>query len=155
MNIEIPGYKTLYLVHLVLDYNGTIACDGKLIEGVKERLLSLARNFHIHVLTADSFGTAGQELRSVPCTVSIISGGNEELGKHEYVIQLGSEHVVCIGNGRNDRLMLEKAALGIAVIQAEGAATEAIRTADVVMTNILDALDLLIMPLRLIATLRS
>jgi soluble P-type ATPase len=107
------------------------------------------------VLTADSFGTAGQELRSVPCTVSIISGGNEELGKHEYVIQLGSEHVVCIGNGRNDRLMLEKAALGIAVIQAEGAATEAIRTADVVMTNILDALDLLIMPLRLIATLRS
>jgi len=155
MKIEIPGYKTLHLIHLVLDFNGTIACDGKLITGVKEKLQSLAHDFHIHVLTADTFGTVGQELKGIPCTVSMISEGAEELGKREYITRLGCEHVVCMGNGRNDRLMLEEAALGIAVIQAEGAATEAIMAADVVMADILDALNLLTMPLRLIATLRS
>lgn len=155
MEIEIPGNKTMQLVHLVLDYNGTIACDGKLITGVKEKLRSLAHDFHIHVLTADTFGTVKEELYGVPCTVSLISAGNEDTGKEEYVTKLGSEHTVCIGNGRNDRLMLREAALGIAVIQAEGAAIDAVMAADIVMKDILDALNLLTVPRRLIATLRS
>jgi soluble P-type ATPase len=50
--------------------------------------------------------------------------------------------------------MLKEAALGIGVIQAEGAAVEAILAADLVTTSVLDALDLLIHPLRLTATLR-
>ena len=33
--IDIPGYKKIELAHLVLDYNGTLAIDGKLIDGVK------------------------------------------------------------------------------------------------------------------------
>ena len=38
LEIEIPGFKRLFLANLVLDYNGTMACDGKLIAGVGERL---------------------------------------------------------------------------------------------------------------------
>ena len=68
---------------------------------------------------------------------------------------LGASLTVCIGNGRNDCLMIEAAALGIALVQREGAASAAILAADVVMSDILDALDLLISPLRLIATLRG
>ena len=34
IEIDIPGYKTLHLEHLVLDYNGTLAVDGVLIDGV-------------------------------------------------------------------------------------------------------------------------
>jgi soluble P-type ATPase len=63
--------------------------------------------------------------------------------------------VVAIGNGRNDRRMLEAAALGIALIQREGAAVAALTSADVAATGILDALELLQMPKRLVATLRS
>ena len=51
--------------------------------------------------------------------------------------------------------MLEGAALGIAVIQAEGAAGETLMAADVVAPGILEALDLLANPLRLVATLRA
>ena len=36
MHIEIPGYKTLDLKYLLLDYNGTIAVDGRLSDSVKE-----------------------------------------------------------------------------------------------------------------------
>ncbi len=36
MRIEIPGYKTMDLKYLVLDYNGTIAKDGIISESVKD-----------------------------------------------------------------------------------------------------------------------
>jgi soluble P-type ATPase len=61
---------------------------------------------------------------------------------------------VAIGNGRNDTLMLQQAALGIAVMQTGGAATTALLAGDVVTPGIVDALDLLIHPDRLKATLR-
>jgi soluble P-type ATPase len=62
---------------------------------------------------------------------------------------------VCVGNGRNDRLMLQVAGLGIVVVQAEGAAVQTALAADILSPDILTALDLLIHPLRLVATLRS
>ncbi len=63
--------------------------------------------------------------------------------------------VVAIGNGRNDRMMLDAAALGIAVCGAEGAAAETLEAADIVVGRIVDALDLLLHPKRLVATLRA
>jgi soluble P-type ATPase len=58
LEIVIPGDRTLGLQHLVLDYNGTLACDGELLAGVKPRLDDLSRHLDIHVLTADTFGKA-------------------------------------------------------------------------------------------------
>ena len=68
---------------------------------------------------------------------------------------LGARRTVSVGNGRNDRMMLEEAALGIAVMHEEGAAAAALRSADLVTLTILDALDVLIKSLRLVASLRS
>ena len=42
ISVSIPGWKILQLSHLLLDYNGTIAFDGRLIDGVAERLTALA-----------------------------------------------------------------------------------------------------------------
>lgn len=58
MNIQIPGYKTLDLSFLVLDYNGTIAVDGQIPPEVREALVRLSKDLQIHVLTADTHGTA-------------------------------------------------------------------------------------------------
>ena len=42
LQIEIPGREQpLRLDVLVLDYNGTIACDGQLIDGIGARLREL------------------------------------------------------------------------------------------------------------------
>ena len=73
----------------------------------------------------------------------------------EYVKRIGSSTTVCIGNGRNDRMMLKEAGLGIAVILEEGAFSGTLFEADVVCTSILSALDLLLFPKRLQATLRN
>lgn len=155
IQIEIPGYKTLQLKHLVLDHNGTLACDGILIKGVKESLNQLAHDLKIHVLTADTFGKASSQLEGVPCNLSILPKENQDAGKLDYVKDLGCEKTVCIGNGRNDRLMLKEARLGIAVILTEGVAQSTLSSADVVCTSIVSALELLLNPLRLTATLRS
>ena len=66
ITIDIPGSQKLELEHLVLDYNGTIACDGFLILGVKDILINLSRSLTIYVLTADTFGGAQKELQGIP-----------------------------------------------------------------------------------------
>ncbi|NLI82883.1 MAG: ATPase P [Deltaproteobacteria bacterium] len=155
IEITIPGFKQLSFQHLVLDYNGTIALDGRLVKGVEQRLKTLSQQMKIHVLTADTFGTVGRSLSQVPCQVTVIPLENQAEAKGEYLRNLGPEHCVAVGNGRNDRLMLKEAALGIAVVLGEGVSPEALFSGDVVCRDILDALDLLLFPLRLTATLRS
>jgi soluble P-type ATPase len=151
----IPGYKTLEIQHLVLDYNGTLAVDGQLMDGVRGCLEVLAYDLAIHVITADTFGKVESGMKGIPCKVSILPKENQDLAKLEYVKQLGSENTASMGNGRNDRLMLKESALGIAVILGEGAASTTLAHADVVCVGIVSALELLMNPLRLIATLRS
>jgi soluble P-type ATPase len=151
----IPGHKTLLLSYLVLDYNGTIACDGRLINGVRERLEELSKSLSIHILTADTFGSVQKEMTGIPCEVVVIGKENQTQAKADYVRQLGLQKTVTVGNGRNDALMLKEVVLGIAVIQEEGGAVETLLAADIVTHSVLVALDLLLNPLRLTATLRS
>jgi len=151
----IPGRGVLRIRHLVLDYNGTLACDGRIFAGVKELLNVLAEQAEVHVLTADTFGEAQSELEGAPCRLSVLPADNQDAAKAEYVKRLGADGTACVGNGRNDQLMLEAAALGIAVIQEEGAAADAVLSADVVCKDIVSALELLRNSLRLVATLRS
>jgi soluble P-type ATPase len=155
LEIAIPGHRELRLEHLVLDYNGTLACDGELIEGVGPSLKALAKDLEIHVVTADTFGKVKSRMEGSPCKVVVLPQESQDFAKLEYVEQLGAEGVVAIGNGRNDRLMLKRATLGIAVVQEEGAAAETMLAADVVCPTIRAALDLLRNPLRLTATLRA
>ncbi|HMA84972.1 MAG TPA: ATPase P [Desulfosalsimonadaceae bacterium] len=155
MRIEIPGYGELELTHMVMDYNGTLAIDGQLIDGVKDALIKLSKRLSLHVLTADTFGIAKAGLEGIPCQLTILPKDDQQGGKLRFVQELGAGHVVAIGNGRNDQLMLKESALGIAVILEEGASVETITSADVVCPSIASALGLLLNPLRLTATLRS
>jgi soluble P-type ATPase len=155
IEIDIPGYKKLTLKHLVLDFNGTLACDGTLLPGVADRLNVLSEKLDVVVLTADTFGKAAGELSRVSCSLIVLPLAAQDVAKRSEVERLGSDSTVCIGNGRNDNLMLKAAGLGIAVILEEGAAQVTLAAADVVCTGILSALDLLTHPLRLVATLRS
>ncbi len=155
LEVEIPGRGVMGLQHLVLDYNGTLACDGVLLEGVAERLKALTNTLTLHVLTADTFGNVARALEGVSCTLTVIPQGNQAEAKHRYAKKLGFEQTVCMGNGRNDALMLRDAALSVATLQEEGCAVEALMSAQVVVRHIRDGLDLLLNPLRLKATLRN
>ncbi len=155
IEINIPGGHGLVLKSMVLDYNGTVAVDGEIIDGVKERFGKLSKQLEIHVITADTFGRAKDALADVPCKLQILGEKNQDQQKLDHVKRIGNIHTVCIGNGRNDCLMLKEAALGIGVVLEEGAWTGTLLEADVICTSILSALDLLIFPKRLQATLRK
>lgn len=148
---ELPGEEALEIEHVVLDLNGTLSAQGELIDGVAERLAILACNLKLHLVTADTLGTAPRLAAKLPVSLEEITRGSE---KADTVRRLGPNHTVAIGNGRNDEAMLQLAVLGIAVIGPEGVATSAIRAADVVCGSILDALDLLLDERTLASTLR-
>jgi soluble P-type ATPase len=63
--------------------------------------------------------------------------------------------VAAIGQGANDALMLQEAALGICIFSPEGTAVATLLNADIAIPNILAALELFEKPLRLVATLRK
>ena len=155
LSLDIPGFGALRIAHLVLDYNGTLAVDGKLLPGVKRRLATLDSRLRIHVVTADTFSKARIGLRGLNCRLEILQAGAEDRAKAAYVRRLGPSRVACIGNGRNDRLMLRAAALGVAVVHAEGASAQALAAADLIVLSVTHALDLFLRPRRLLATLRS
>jgi soluble P-type ATPase len=154
LDLNIPKFKSLRLEHLVLDFNGTISFDGIVLPGVVERLMQLQEMLAIHVITADTFGSAHKQIGEL-CPLTILKTEDHRSEKMAFVTALNPESVAAIGNGRNDVAMLKESALGIAVIQGEGASLEAIQSADLVCTNICDALDLLRYPRRLTATLRG
>jgi len=154
LTVTIPGFGLLEIEHLVCDYNGTLARDGLLLDGVKERLCTLAAKLALHVVTADTFGQVRAAVADLPVRLTILPPSSQDLAKADYLRALGSERAAAIGNGRNDRDMLAAAALSIAVAGPEGAAAVTLAAADVVAPDILVALDLLAQPQRLVATLR-
>ena len=149
--VAVPGAKALRLGHVVFDFNGTLATDGTLIRGVAARIRRLARIVEVVILTADTFGTARAALAGLPVAVQVVRGGRD---KRRVVRSLGGERVAVVGNGANDVPMFEEAALGIAVCGQEGMAAELARAATILVGDVNDAIDLLLRPKRLVATLR-
>lgn len=155
IKIDIPGKGTIAIENLVLDYNGTIAMDGKVKEGVQERLRVLEQQgIRIFVLTADTYGDAKEQCRSLPLSIQTFDQEHAAQSKREIVQKLGSEVTMTIGNGNNDAQMFEESVLSVALIGDEGCASKAIVASDIICNHIADALDLLLYPTRIKATLR-
>jgi len=154
LEINIPGHKKMLFEHLVLDFNGTVAIDGTLIDGVIKRLADLSTQLTIHVLTADTNKSVKAQFTGLNFKVHIIGPNNQELEKYNYIKGLGCERCICFGNGANDRLMLERAGLGICVLQKEGVYSKTLMSSNIVVKDIRDGLDMFIKQNRLIATLR-
>ena len=156
LDLEIPGWGTLELQNALVDLNGTLALDGILPETVKERLHRLQEMLAVYVVTADTHGTVADLLKDCSdLEIARIEVGNEAEQKCDLLEKLGASHTVALGNGANDVFMLSKACLGICVMQGEGTALQALLAGDILVRSADEALDLLLKPARLVATLRS
>ena len=154
LNIKIPGREELVLNHLVLDYNGTIAEDGEIIDAIRPRLDALSKDLAIYVITADTHGTAAKKCEGLP--LQVLTFPTTEVGRIKAEeAQKMSGGVITIGNGFNDIQMSDVADLSICVMGKEGCCGALLMHTDVVVTSIADALDLLLVPGRLRATLRT
>lgn len=141
--------------NLLLDYNGTIAKDGKLILGSKKILAELSKELNIYVITADTNQSVVEELIGLPLKIIIIDGINEAEEKLEALKKLGENKTAAVGNGNNDILILKESILGIGLINDEGISSAAVLNSDIVVKSLEDALSLFLKPKRLRATLRK
>lgn len=152
VHIDIPFRGLIELRHAVFDVNGTLALDGKPFPGVGERLKLLANVLTLHVLTAGTHGNLPEMEQMLGIPFHVINTGDE---KTCYVEQLGAAHVIAFGNGVNDKGMLRVAAIGVAVLGGEGVAISSLQVADLLVSSPVDAIDLVLNPKRLVATLRG
>jgi soluble P-type ATPase len=155
IELNIPGRDLIQLQHLVCDVNGTLAVDGKLLDGLVRILASLRDRLTLHLLTADTHGRQEMIDQQLGFKAVRVQRGDEAVQKAEYIRSLGAEKVAAIGQGANDAGMLAEAALGICVLSPEGTALEALLAADLLVPSIYDAFELFSKPLRIVATLRK
>jgi P-type E1-E2 ATPase len=155
IELNIPGRGTLRLSHLVCDVNGTLTLDGRLMDGLIRPLNMLRDRLELHLITADTHGKQTEIDQVLNLNAVRLQPGDEAAQKADFVRSLGAEEVVAIGQGANDALMLKVAGLGIAILSREGLSRETLLEADMVMPDILAALELLEKPMRIVATLRK
>jgi soluble P-type ATPase len=147
VNVSIPGHAELHLRHMVSDYTGTLSHRGKLV-GVWDRLRRLSELLDIHILSADTGGTAKEQLKDFPINLHILTGTDQDIQKRDFAARLDLGNVVCFGNGNNDRLLLkavkQSGGLAVAVENGEGCAIDALMNAHVFIVGAENALDLLL-----------
>ena len=155
IHIEIPGTGPVNIQNVMFDYNGTIAADGRLLDGVGSAMNRLAHRLDFHVVTADTFGSVQAQLEGVKAKLVLISNQDQDQKKLDVLNAIGADTTMAVGNGVNDALMLKHAALGVAVLGEEGMALPALMSSDIMIRHILDVFAFFENPKRLIATLRN
>ena len=151
--IERPGQDPLKIEFILIDFEGTLAQDRRIPPKAKDKINLLSKRTKIYVLTKGEKGSLNDVFRKVNGEPFYSKEGETTQRKLDLLRQLGAEKTVAIGNGVDDTPMIEEARFGICVTGKEGASGEAIRKADLVVSNIVDALDFLLKPLRQKATL--
>ncbi|MDD5025895.1 MAG: HAD family hydrolase [Candidatus Peribacteraceae bacterium] len=153
MHFDVPGVGPIDIDTILLDLNGTLRDKKKfLVPGVNTRIARLRELVRLILLSGDTRGDAavlaeelGIEFIRTPTAAD----------KGAIVDRLGAEHCAGIGNGLIDLTMVERARIGIAVLQGEGAHMKTLHAADIVVTSVNDALDFFLDEKSLIATLRA
>lgn len=152
---EIPGRDNIEVRNIVFDYNGTIAVDGKLIDGVEELINKLSENVNIYILTADTYGTVEKECIKINAKVLTFPTVNAGESKRKIVAELGGSKTICMGNGYNDIPMFKEAILSIAIIEGEGMSGKLLGYADIVSRSIIEALEIALSKNMIKAALRN
>lgn len=158
IHLDLPGVGPKHITTLLTDFTGTLSHGGKLSENVRDALCRLAELLDVHVLTADTFGVARQQLAGVPVQIFFLDGKDHTAQKRDYGARFGFEHCAVLGNGNNDSLLLQAAkqagGIAIAVDNGEGCSTEALLQSSIFIVGARNAIDLLLEPKRCLATLR-
>jgi soluble P-type ATPase len=151
--LQRPGRNPLEIEFILLNFEGTLATDRRVHPKAKDKINLLSKRTKIYILTKGNEEAVAEVLKKVKAEVLYMREGGASQKKLDLLQRLGAARTVAIGNGFDDLLMMEEVALGICVIGREGASAEVMQKADVVVTDILDALDFLLKPLRHQATL--
>jgi len=153
ITIQRPGQEPLETDFILIDFEGTLASDRRVHPKAKDKLNLLSKRTKIYILTKGEKENVEETLKKVKAEIIYLTEGKSSQQKLDLLHQVGEKRTVAIGNGIDDALMIEEAGFGICVLSKEGISSETMKKADVLFTDILEALDFLLKPLRQKATL--
>jgi soluble P-type ATPase len=153
ITIQRPGQEPLEINFILLDFEGTLASDRRVHPKAKDKINLLSKRAKIYILAKEEKERVEEVLKKVKAEILYLTEGESSQKKLDLLCQLGVTGTVAIGNGVDDGPMIGEAGFGICVIGKEGASAEAVKNADALFMDILDALDFLLKPLRQRATL--
>ena len=153
ISIQRPGQPSIDIEYLLIDYEGTLASDGRVHPKAKDKINLLSKRVKIYILVKSEKERVEETLRRVKADLFYVTEGEASKQKLDLMLNLGAPRTVVIGNGVDDLPIMEEAGLCLCVIGKEGTSSEIIERADIVFIHILDALDFLLKPLRQKATL--
>jgi soluble P-type ATPase len=153
ITIQRPGQEPLEINFVLLDFEGTLASDRRVHPKAKDKINLLSKRTKIYILTKEEKERVEEVLKKVKAEIIYLTEGDSSQKKLDLLRQLGATGTVAVGNGLEDGPMIEEAGLGVCVIGKEGASADAVKKADVIFTDILNALDFLLKPFRQKATL--
>jgi soluble P-type ATPase len=148
-----PGLPPLEISFILLDFEGTLASDRRVHPKAKDKINLLSKRTKIYILTNEEKIVVEKALKKVKAEIIYLMEGEASQQKLDLLQKLGASQCVAIGNGADDVPMIGEAGFGISTMGNEGTYSEAMKKADAVFMNILDALDFLLKPLRQRATL--
>ncbi len=154
--LEIPGWGKLSIKNLLLDFNGTLALDGKVDEQALFLCSKVVGKYHLkpYIITAATNPVSKEVIDLIKPELIVIRPGNEAWQKLTVLLELGANETATAGNGANDKLMLSCSALGIAVFDGEGAVPGVLDSADIVVKSTVELFELFVYTKRIIGTLR-
>jgi len=153
ISIQRPGMEDLDIHFVLIDFEGTLAMDGRVHPKAKDKVNLLSKRATIYILTKSNREKVEETLRKMKAEILYVAEGDSSQQKLNVLQRLGPHQTAVIGNGLDDGQIMEQAGLGMCVIGKEGSSAEAMAKADLVVTHVLDALDFLLKPLRQRATL--
>lgn len=153
LELAIPGFKEILLANVVFDLNGTLAKDGLITPSVVNGLKKLQEKLGVMIATAGTHGHL-EEVQELGFKVQLLQKGKEAEQKLKLLEELGALKTAAVGNGANDYLMIERAALSVTVLGKEGAYPPLLKVSHLVVSTPEDAIGLFLNPKRIIATLR-
>lgn len=152
MEYNPTGVGKIELDTIILDLNGTLAVEGKLVTGVADRIKKLKElGFKIFLFTGDQRGTAAIQAAELGIELKYAKNTEEKALCSK---ECNFETTVAIGNARIDIGTFLNSKVRIATLQKEGIHAGIIEHVDIITNSINDALDILINPDSFNATMR-
>lgn len=157
IDVKIPWGEKYIIENVVFDLNGTLATNGKIAKSTEDLLKKLAKQAKIYIITADTHNTAKQLEKEIGefAEIFVLKSDEHDLEKARFVHTLGFRETVTLGNGANDLKMVEEGILSFAVIAGEGAYAPLLGKVDMVVHNVDHAIEMLLNPMKIVATIRT
>lgn len=151
--IHRPGQNPLEIEYLLIDFEGTLATDRRINPKAKDKINLLSKKTKIYIFVQTEKDIALKSLKNTKAEIIFVSEDKASEEKVNFIRQVKPENTVVIGNGKSDVHIIKESALSFCVTGREGAFKEALVNADIIVNDIIDALDFLLKPLRQKATL--